>query len=146
MHRNSHGNNIPTLFSNSVSFIETLFIWNTKIHTGFNRNKFQILFTLFCIGMQLLTELPQCHKSYFFSWNLFRFCYFCSDSAVIQTCFKGLNLVIQIILLSVPSKMEALPLSDFAGRVSQVFQKVGMISVVLVTPIFFCNMHPSSVL
>lgn len=54
--------------------------------------------------------------------------------------------MIQIILLSVPSKIEALPLSDFARRVSPVFQKVVMFSVVLVTPIFFCDMHLSSVL
>lgn len=53
--------------------------------------------------------------------------------------------MIQIILLSVSSKIEVLPLSDFVGRVSPVLQKGGMISVVLVTPVFFCDMHLSFV-
>lgn len=43
-----------------------------------------------------------------------------------------------MILLSVPSKMEALPWSDFTGRVAPGFQSVGMISVVLLTPTVCC--------
>ena len=54
--------------------------------------------------------------------------------------------MLQISLLSVPSKTEALPLPNFAGRVSPVLRNFGKVSVVHVTPVYFCDIHLSFIM